>query len=276
MKSHPSPASRTRSPAYPAIGLPEAVNIVRALYHAIQNQAAPHDVVARALDMKSGGSTLIGRLSALRKFGLLESRSVGPSLPKSYRLTKLACNLALLPVGSAEWLQAARDAAGRPVIYRELWEKFGPQFSDLPTMSRYLTRERGFNLRSVSSMIGDFMATMDYAQIAGAVEAPRRSGLDEEVPVRLPVEAWSMRDYALGWNDEFDLRDLQGSNRPSMLRPTGVPRRGAPDDAEYFSITLPGSRELRFSCPMSEEEWELVQSALQVWKDQIVAPIGTP
>jgi hypothetical protein len=281
MNTNPPPAARTRSPAYPAIGLPEAVSTVRAVYHAIQHHLAPHEVVAQALDMKSGGSTLIGRLSALRKFGLLEQRSVGPDRPKSYRLTRLARDLALLPASSPEWLQAARDAAGRPAIYRELWEKFGPQFASSPAMANYLIKQRGFNLRSVSGMLEDFMATMDYAKISGAVEAPRPRGFGDSEDMgsaspAQPVEAWSTRDYAARRPLEFDYSERRAPTNPLVLGTADASIRGESAGGEYFSITLPGTRELRFACPMSEDEWDLVQSALKVWKSQIVGTASSP
>jgi hypothetical protein len=275
MKKSPSPAPRTRSPAYPAIGLPEAVNTVRALYHAIQNNLVPQEVIAQALGMTPRGSTLIGRLSALRKFGLLETRSVGADRPKSYRLTKLARALATLPADSAEWLQAARDAAGRPAIYRELWEKFGPNFPLPPTMSNYLLQQRGFNLRAVSSMLGDFLATMEYAKISGAIESPQRPDFNDELTFPQSVEAWSLRDYTPRSPLEEDLRAPRGGANPFVLGTAPHPPREAAADAQYFTITLPGLRELRFVCPMSEDEWDLVQAALKVWKDQIVGvPTG--
>ena len=65
--------ARTRSPNYPYIGLPAAIERVRKIYDKEHRNRMSRDVVAKHLGFGSLNGVSLSVISALGKFGLLES-----------------------------------------------------------------------------------------------------------------------------------------------------------------------------------------------------------
>src|SRR5690242_15075647 len=72
MEDPMEPEKRSRSPSYPAISLPDAVQRLRALYDNIHTHSAPRDVIARGMGYASLSGASASAISALVKYGLLD------------------------------------------------------------------------------------------------------------------------------------------------------------------------------------------------------------
>ena len=244
MNPDTSTVRRTRSPSYPAVSLPDGLEDLQRIFSQIQHHPAPLEALGAALDMKPGGSALNGRLSALKKFGLLEEIEGTKGAHKSYRVTLLGKDLVLHNPGSEEFRAAARQAALLPVIYAALWSHFGPVLPSNALLKTHLVRERNFNAHQVDGMIADFRATVDFAGLTSDVEEPAVAAPEAET---------------IG----------QTAQRYSAPRTT--PTTAAPAPGEVFTIPLEEGKMASIPYPMSEQTWDLFIQTLTLWKPRLVA-----
>ena len=106
--------AKARSPAYPIIGLKEAIEKVAAVYrHDYQNQI-PKDVMARHMGYQGLNGKSLGVLSALSKFGLIEGRG------DNSRVSDLGVRIIAHEPGSVDRATAIREAAQSPDLFAEL------------------------------------------------------------------------------------------------------------------------------------------------------------
>lgn len=156
---------KVRSPAYPAISLPKAVEYVEAFYQKEHQHAAAPAVAAKALGFSDHTTGPAGSaLAALKYFGLLEHDD-----KKNMRVTQTALDIILSP--SADHpprVKAIRDAALTPAIYQELWAKWEGRLPSDQNIAYYLERERKFNPKVISGIIKDFRATLEFAKVGVA------------------------------------------------------------------------------------------------------------
>src|SRR5262245_26329787 len=116
MEVHMETEKRNRSPNYPAISLPEAIDKLRALYDAIHNHPAPREVIAKGMGYAGLSGASATAVSALQKYGLLDR--VGGDWRISERGKAI-----LLPRDQAEKARAVAEAAAEPKLFAELMEK---------------------------------------------------------------------------------------------------------------------------------------------------------
>ena len=245
METSSSAVKRTRSPAYPAIALPQAMDLLGVIFRSFQSHPAPMEAVGEAVGMKAGGSSLNVRLAALKKYGLIDELGDTKSGGKSYRVSALGKDLAVLPQASAEHAEALRKAALMPVIYESLWTRFGPELPADSLIRSYLVRERNFNAHQVDGAIADFRATIEYAGLAkeAADIAPETESigqiLDRYAAMRTPSGAHVM---------------------PAAIA----------SPSEVFTIPLEDGKVASIPYPMSEQTWELFMQTLTLWKPRLV------
>jgi len=239
-----SAVKRTRSPAYPAIALPQAMDLLGVIFRSFQSHPAPMEAVGEAVGMKAGGSSLNVRLAALKKYGLIDELGDTKSGGKSYRISALGKDLAVLPQASAEQAEALRKAALMPVIYEALWTRFGPELPADSLIRAYLVRERNFNAHQVDGAIADFRATIEYAGLTkeAAAVAPEAEPLGQ-----------TLQRFA--------------TMQPGQIAPAAT----ASAPGEVFTIPLEDGKFASIPYPMSPQTWELFMQTLTLWKPRLVA-----
>src|SRR5437868_3074378 len=114
---------RIRSPNYPAISLPAAIERISTLYKNQHRHAAPREVVAKSLGFGALSGPAATVISALFKYGLLER--VGTEAKISQRALQI-----LFPDPPEERAAAIRAAANEPQLFAELNERFRGPVSD--------------------------------------------------------------------------------------------------------------------------------------------------
>jgi hypothetical protein len=145
-----------RSPGYPLFDLAEAIQKAEAVYKAEKRTATTPEVIASHMGY-SQATGLGGRaVSALRQYGLIEESS------GQYRISDLSYTLIHFDHGSNEWRQAVVEAAKRPILFKELAEKYQNDVSSDATLRNELLN-RGFNPTAVSDVITIFRNTMSLA-----------------------------------------------------------------------------------------------------------------
>jgi hypothetical protein len=160
-----------RSPSYPFIGLPEAVERARTLYAAGRRSAVSADAAAEAWGYSPKSSGGKQTIAALRAFGLVEGEG-------TVRLTDRAVHILLedgLESGSTERDRLLRQAALAPPVYMRLWERYGPDLPSDKGLQTHLVLEMGFNENAVVDVIRGYKATLDFAKLRGPEKAPSSS-----------------------------------------------------------------------------------------------------
>lgn len=148
---------RTRSPNYPALSLPVALDKVATLYKNQHTHSAPREVVAQGMGYNSLNGASATAISALHKYGLLDR--LGDELKLSDRAMRI-----LHPHSPEEKAAAIREAAYEPTLFAELADRFTGAFPSDDILRNFLIRS-GFSPAAVSFVI---LAYRDTAELVAS------------------------------------------------------------------------------------------------------------
>ena len=154
-------SKRPRSPNYPAISLPEALERLQKLWNSIQRHPAPRDLIATGLGYSGLHGASATAVSALRKYGLLERD--GGDLKISER--GMMC---LHPENPEERASAIRTAALAPELFATLTERFPDGKSNEELLRNYLLRNH-FTPAASSTALLAYRETMELVEKEGRV-----------------------------------------------------------------------------------------------------------
>ena len=278
-------SERLRSPAYPHLGLAEAVEVVAQLAPAADaSHALTMTGVAEALGLKAQSSWLNLRLAALKKFGLIDDLPAGESRERRIRLTNSALTLVSLPRGKPLHKAVRHFTALRPPIYEDLWERFGPLLPTNEPMRAYLVQERQFNPQSVDALLENFRATIEYAglvekalsfqELAEAIAADQAKTPPRKSPLALAME--QMKET----NREAEAAAAGPSLGESLLGLSAAQLEARREQIEAVtarrtaSIPLDGNEDvvLQFPREMTAQRWQTIIDTLALWKKQAESP----
>lgn len=179
---------RVRSPNYPALSLPDAIEKVTALYRTMHTHAAPRDVVAKGMGYTSLNGASATAISALHKYGLLERD--GEEVKVGERALRI-----LHPHSPQEKADAIREAAQEPQLFAELAERFPGRLPNEELLRNYLVR-KGFAPSAVSSVILAYRETIEFAEReAGGYDSRVEPTLE---PAHMQANPISTQPPALG------------------------------------------------------------------------------
>jgi hypothetical protein len=237
--------ARQRSPNYPAISLPAAIDRVGRLYAADKKAGAPLDAAFRHMGFngRNGKSSVV--LSALKKYGLVED--VGGRIAPTQR----AVEILVLSKDDPRRLQAIREAALAPDIYREVFDQFSEHgMPSDETLRAELIAYKSFNPTAVVDFVKDFKATIEFAslcedsEILSELATPMTTNTSTELqleassatmPIRVPVALPTAQVRGFGKTYSFAL----SPEATAELRISGELRT---DDLEmlrdYIDITI--------------------------------------
>jgi hypothetical protein len=143
--------ARDRSPNYPAIGLPSAIERAENCHSTIGETQVVRAQAARALGYSSLNGSALSAISAELKYGLLTK------IGDRYRLTDRAMSI-LRPKDKREKAQAIWDAASAPAIFVDLMDIFPGLIPEESDVARYLAR-RGFGEAALKTVSQAFRET---------------------------------------------------------------------------------------------------------------------
>jgi hypothetical protein len=231
-----------RSPSYPGISLPAAIERARMLYGLEGRHWAP---VATILEHwgyapKSGGGAVT--LAALKKFGLMEDEGSGED--RRARLTDLAWQIVHDPNPG----QAIRRAALMPPIYNELWQEIQATGGVLSDQNlRWKLKQRGFTDNGADEFVPPFRDTVAFANlsVSGTIDG-QESDDDRE--------------------DDDEPEDDQQDERPLRRR-----RKSRPGmKTVTFPLVDVGEIVIEGQFPMPEEAWAQFMAVLNALKPSMV------
>jgi len=191
--------TKLRSPAYPFIGLEEALARARTLFENEKNGYVKVDIAVGYWGYSAKSSGGHQTIAALRAFNLLEGD--GP-----VRLTERAVQILRAP-GDAHQAGLIRRTALAPPVYATLWERYKNDLPPDQALTVYLTRELGFNPSSVDGFLRAYKATLSFAQLQEVAGGPEiAQGPSEALVSHLPD--LTLR-YPLRKDNWVELRVLQ-------------------------------------------------------------------
>jgi hypothetical protein len=260
--------TRTRSPAYPAIGLEEAITLAEKLYVAEDRRFASLEAVAEHWETAQKSSQFLVTIAALKQFGLLQEE--GKKEGRKVRLTELALDI-VIP-GSPKRDEALKLAALNPKIHRELWDKYDGKFPPDVSLRIYLIREREneaggvvFNKNYVDGFISQFRSTIAFAKLADHDIIPPAEGGNEKKEENQPATpSWFVPSWTSGGQA---MKDKQASASTLTQEKPRVMRD--------LPVTLPSSLEVavfHVPVPMTEGDFKTLVNSLTSMKDVLVAP----
>jgi hypothetical protein len=249
----PQKAKKARSPRYPGIGLELAVDKARVLWDQVGKTSIAADGAIELLgySARSGPGTVT--LSALSKYGLIEDVEGTGRGKREIKLTPLAQTILLEDSGSDGYRAAIAEAARSPVIFGDLWEKYGPDLpsSDTP-MKIWLVRDKGFIENVAQDLIHRFRNTVTWA---GLDDADTFTGNEAESE---DGSAGSVAQDGRSRRDESRRRKQDRKGQDGML---SIPVAIAGGDPIYV--------EGKF--PITEQDWGQFMAVLTAMKPGLVA-----
>jgi hypothetical protein len=153
--------ARVRSPNYPAISLPDAIDRVAKVFAKENRHPAPRDVVVKALGFGGVNGASLSALSAVVKYGLLDKTG------DNYRVSDRA--MAILHSRTpGEKAQAIKDAAEAPQLFTEILAEYPGGLPSDDNLRAYLIRS-GFAPSALPSVIQSLRDTMQLVQTGGTI-----------------------------------------------------------------------------------------------------------
>jgi hypothetical protein len=162
--------AKLKSPNYPAVGLSESIESVRALWNAEKRTSVDAKTAVVAMGYKALSGPAAGRLSALKKYGLVEADG------KGVRVSQLAMKIVHNQEGSQDQRQAIVEAANNPEMFRELAATHADA-SDTALRSLLIV-QKGFSESGAKAFISAFRDTLALARGASSGYSSDKS--DEE------------------------------------------------------------------------------------------------
>ena len=159
--------ARTRSPNYPYIGLPAAIERVRKIYDKEHQGRMSKTVVAKHLGFGGLNGVSMSVVSALGKYGLLAS------IDDDMQVSDDALSILVDPPESEERAQALRRAALKPELFTELHKHFGGTVPSDVNLLAYL-QKHGFTANAATLAAKSFRETMQL--ISGLAPDGHASG----------------------------------------------------------------------------------------------------
>lgn len=157
-------ATRARSPNYPAISLPKAIDLTAKLYNEAHTHKASSATVASALGYTGLNGASMGVISALKKYGLIEG--VGDN---EFKVSKDGLTIVVDPKSSTERATAILRAAFRPTLFAELRTEYGDKPPKSDDFLRAFLLKKGFVQSVVDIPIRTYRETMELVESAQAV-----------------------------------------------------------------------------------------------------------
>lgn len=232
-----------RSPGYPAVSLPKAIEYVKVLYEQDKQLKMALPTVAKHLGLGERTSSFMQLVATFKKFGLTVDE--GTTNSRRISVSDLALHILKGPAEVKE--EAIKVAALRPRIYAELWNVWGSSVPSEESQQWYLLDNRKFNQSVIKQFLRDFWATI---QFAGLEQAEK---LDAATPP--------------------DGQNLSDTLENSLARVDRAGEAGLPPSPalEQFSMSLPGSGRqiiIKVALPLTAEEYEFFQTWLEMLKGE--------
>lgn len=191
-----------RSPAYPAIGLTEAVEFVRRLFDSEQRTPVTEEVAVQAMGYSGLNGKTRTLISAIKKYGLVTETPGG-----EVRVSDLALQI-LHPADDVERLEGLRQAALQVELFRDLVQTH-LDASDAALRS-YLIR-RSFTEGGAQQAIASFRDTVQVANLRESRYTPDEGKDKADLSALVDEKPKTQEEVARRREADQRRRDLESS-----------------------------------------------------------------
>jgi hypothetical protein len=161
---------KVRSPNYPNIPLGAALEAVRPAYIKEHRNKMSRLVLAKHLGYNSLNGRALGKIGAIRAYGLIEGS--GDEL----RISEDGQAAIAAPVGSSQKQEALGRLAGRPSLFADIRKQYPETHPSLDNLAFWLVTQ-GFTQKAAEKAAKSYLSTMS---LAAGIPDPYTSSLDEE------------------------------------------------------------------------------------------------
>jgi hypothetical protein len=257
---------KDRSPSYPAIGLRQAIEFAQSLWENERHHRVLVSTAAASMGFAATSSKGISVVAALKKYGLLSEEGSGDR--RSVQLTEFARNL--INPNAIDRIQLLRQAALKPTIYADLWEKYGPHLPSDATIKAYLEYEKKFNPLAVNSLIEQFRDTIAFARLSEddkILTSETRTSADEEHLFPASSASPAGSEHLMTTSMPVSHPVQQSSSAEQAAIRNTRPMRQLRMDLDSGPVIL--------NYPMTEEDFDLLIKTLEVWRPKLVRASST-
>jgi hypothetical protein len=152
---------KERSPNFPFVSLETALNRAQELYDKERRGSAPFAVVANHWGYSEASSSAIQLVGALRAYGLLDDEDKGAARRLKLSDTVLRILLDTRP-DSSDRNQLKRDAAKRPTIFADIYERWPNSIPSDSNLRHYLIFDRKFSEDAAKKASSIFFANESF------------------------------------------------------------------------------------------------------------------
>ena len=166
--------TKLRGQTYPAISLADAVSRSRLIYEQERDRAVDEVTIAKTLGYSVATTDFTSVLSALIKYGLLQS--IEPSL---FKVSEDAENIILLSRGHPDRVKALKVIAFQPYLFSKLHEFSDEQIPSYELL-RSLLLKMGFTSKTTKNVVHSYLETLKFLQ-EEEVFVPSNLDLDKQL-----------------------------------------------------------------------------------------------
>lgn len=170
-------SKKMRSPAYPGINLEIALKRARGLYDRERRNAVAFSVAVSYWGFGPKSSGGLVSVAAMKSFGLIEDIERGAG-GRVIKLTDLAFRILLDDrQDSVDRAALIKQAATRPKMHRQLWQKYGTELPSDSNLKHALIFDYRFNENTVDEFIKEYKETIRFA---GLTDSDKLSPSDKD------------------------------------------------------------------------------------------------
>jgi len=248
-----SKRSRLRSPNYPVLGLPMAIQNACKIYQQEGNVPVPSEALLRDLGFSGPTAPALRTVAALKTYGLLVEQG------GEYRLTDDALQVMQLGEGDPERQASILRLCDRPEIFQQLKKKYPEGLPSDRTIKIVLVKEWGFSDAAADGVLAAFRQTMAFVkQVTGAPDD--KSAADRSVEVMSSLTLPVVRS--------------NGGLAFTPPAPPVAPSRPSAAAALVHVWSLGGgvTVELRSNAPLASEHFELLSEYVKLARRAALGP----
>jgi hypothetical protein len=149
---------KMRSPNYPAISLPDAIEKARAIYNVEFTNAADPEVMIKDMGYTTKNGASLGVLSALKKYGLLDSVE-----GNRFKLSQIAFEVLEFPKASEDRKAGIETMYENISLFNELDEMYPDKIPSEENLRVTLIKKH-FNPKVVHDLIQTYRVTREFVK----------------------------------------------------------------------------------------------------------------
>ncbi|MBI3912090.1 MAG: hypothetical protein HY320_14305 [Armatimonadetes bacterium] len=229
-----------------------------------KRNAVDVDVATETLGYKARSSQATRAIAALLSYGLLHEEGSGTT--RKVKLSELGRRIVMLEGDDPDRLEAIRQAAVTPKIYREIKERWPEDLPSDSAIAKFLKVEKEYNPDVVDGLIRDFRHTWEFAKL----------GHDDTLSNRRHADTDGEEDGTEPASEPGEHPRHAGADAPRGPIPARAPMaQDARGNSRVLHIPLPRTRLAILEVPtdLSEKDVNFLTKYIEIMRDAIIGEV---